>query len=434
MRSNNGTLVTAFALFSLFFGAGNLILPPFLGFEAGEGWPLVSMGFAVSAVAIPIMGIFGHARLQGTMLDFANKVHPYFSLLFCTVVYIISISLPAPRTAAVTYEMAVLPYFSLGSLSFSTIYFGLVFLFVLNRARLLSLIAKYLTPLLLLMLFMIIGVAALGEPAPHEQNLLKNPFAHAVLEGYQTFDALASIVVGAVVIISLKMGNFIDYKNKRRVIMRGGIIAGIALLLIYAGLIYVGSLYAGTAGIGSRTELLSFISYETLGSGGRILLSALIGVACFTTAVGIVVGTSDFVQGLCMGSRAAYYATAVTGCMLGVAIGQFNADLIIAIAVPTLFFIYPVIITLIVLNVMPRQLITHWVFKMVVLVVILFSIPDFLHSINMDQLDAFRQSLFLGARGLGWVLPAMITFIVVNLILFFFGPKTEDTTPEEPKS
>lgn len=82
MKSTNDTLVTAFALFSLFFGAGNLILPPFLGFSAGEGWLLVTLGFALSAVLIPILGIFAHARLQGTMLDFGNKVHPIFSILF----------------------------------------------------------------------------------------------------------------------------------------------------------------------------------------------------------------------------------------------------------------------------------------------------------------------------------------------------------------
>ena len=434
MKPTNGTLVTAFALFSLFFGAGNLILPPFLGFEAGAGWILVSLGFAVSAVVIPIMGIFGHARLQGTMLDFGNKVHPFFSLFFCILVYLVSISLPAPRTASVTYEMAVMPYFQISSLGFSAIYFGLVLLFVLNRARLLSLIAKYLTPLLLLMLFMIIGIAALGEPAPHEASLLTTPFAHGMLEGYQTFDALGSIVVGAVVIISLKMGHFIDYENKKRVVMRGGIMAGIALIAIYAGLIYVGSLYAGDAGISSRTELLSYISYQTLGSGGRILLAALIGVACFTTAVGIVTGTSDFVQGLFDGARPAYFATAVASCLLGVAIGQFNTDLIIAVAVPALFFVYPVTIALIILNILPKKLITHWVFKSVVIVTILFSIPDFMHSLNFDQLKGIRQALPLGTYGLGWLVPAAVTFLVVNLILYLLPKKDDDEPINHAKS
>ncbi|MFT5678896.1 MAG: LIVCS family branched-chain amino acid:cation transporter, partial [Patiriisocius sp.] len=124
MSINKQTLVIAFALFSLFFGAGNLILPPFLGYNAGGSWPLVSIGFAISAVIIPIMAIYGHARLQGTLMDFANKVSPVFALIYALIIYAISISLPSPRTASVTYEMAIEPYFEMSSLTLSAIYFA----------------------------------------------------------------------------------------------------------------------------------------------------------------------------------------------------------------------------------------------------------------------------------------------------------------------
>ena len=99
MNPTKQTLIVAFALFSLFFGAGNLILPPLLGYNAGSSWPLVLIGFAISAVIIPILAIYGHARLQGTLLDFANKVSPLFALVYGVIVYAISISLPSPRTA-----------------------------------------------------------------------------------------------------------------------------------------------------------------------------------------------------------------------------------------------------------------------------------------------------------------------------------------------
>ena len=111
MNFNKQTYLTAFALFSMFFGAGNLILPPYLGYNAGSDWFMVLLGFAASAVVIPILAIYGYARLQGTMIDFAKKISPVVALLYCLVVYAISISLPAPRTASVTYEMAIQPYF-----------------------------------------------------------------------------------------------------------------------------------------------------------------------------------------------------------------------------------------------------------------------------------------------------------------------------------
>ncbi len=100
MNTTKEILITAFALFSLFFGAGNLILPPYLGYNAGDDWIWVILGFAISAVVIPILAIYGHARLQGTMLDFANKVSPGFALVYSVLVYIISISLPSPASAS----------------------------------------------------------------------------------------------------------------------------------------------------------------------------------------------------------------------------------------------------------------------------------------------------------------------------------------------
>lgn len=423
MRYNNETLVTAFALFSLFFGAGNLILPPYLGFNAGLEWTLVTLGFCISAVIIPILGIIAHARLQGTMLDFANKVHPAFSIIFCILVYLVSITLPAPRTASVTYEMAIEPYFNWDSLTFSAVYFGIVFLFTLNRSRLLYFIGRYMTPLLIMILAMIIGIAFFSESDPNTANSLKHPFSEGFLEGYQTFDAIASIVVGAVVIVSLTFNKDRDYHINRKTITYGGILAGIALFLIYAGLIYAGSLYSTSQPTDSRTELLSYISYDTLGSGGKILLSGAVGLACLTTATGIITGTADFVQGLFKGSKIAYYSTAFLGAFLGVVVGQFNTDFIIEIAVPALFFIYPLTLVLILLNVMPQKYLSHWVFKAVVLVTLVFSLPDFLSSLNRTELDDLRKAIPLGKWGLGWAVPAAATFILTNVGLIIYRKK-----------
>src|SRR5690606_13386790 len=131
MTNSKDVLVTGFALFSMFFGAGNLILPPYLGFNAGPDWFLVTIGFVITAVVIPIFGIVAHAKLQGTVYDFGQKVSPIFSSIFCLFVYGICIVLPSPRTASVTHEMAIAPFFEGSSLLTSTIYFVLVFIFAM---------------------------------------------------------------------------------------------------------------------------------------------------------------------------------------------------------------------------------------------------------------------------------------------------------------
>ena len=139
-------LVTSFALFSLFFGAGNLLLPPMLGYNSGENWLWVAVGFMITAVVIPIIGILAHARLQGTLFDFGKKVSPTFSLIYCILIYVIAVAIPSPRTAAATHEIAIHPAFGTSPLLTSSIYFALVLVFVLNRSKILNLIGKFLTP------------------------------------------------------------------------------------------------------------------------------------------------------------------------------------------------------------------------------------------------------------------------------------------------
>lgn len=416
MRMTKQTFITAFALFSLFFGAGNLILPPFLGYNAGSSWWLVLLGFIVSAVVIPILAIYGHARLQGTMLDFAKKVSPLFALLYGIIVYAISIALPAPRTASVTYEMAIQPYFDISSLTLSSLYFILVLVFVLNRSKMMDIVGKYLTPAILIILAIVIGVGLFGEYEPMRASIFDNTITSGILEGYQTFDAIGGVVVGGVIVISLGFKNSTPTENKR-IITQGGIIAGLGLLFIYGGLIYLGALRSGGAEVTDRTALLSMLSVDTLGAVGSRVLAVLVSLACFTTAVGIVTGTSDFVKGIFNNSQLAYNITAVLGCVLGVVMGQLDVMSIIAVAVPALMFIYPITIVLIILNALPNRWTTVLVFRSVVIATIIFSAPDFWASLGFsEQMKGIQEFIPLGTVSLGWLLPAVITLIVVNVL------------------
>ncbi|PKA82760.1 LIVCS family branched-chain amino acid:cation transporter [Ulvibacter sp. MAR_2010_11] len=415
MNHSKQTFVTAFALFSLFFGAGNLILPPFLGYNGGESWLWVTLGFSVSAVVIPILAIYGYARLQGTMLDFAKKVSPWFAILYAVLVYAISVSLPSPRTASVTYEMAIQPYFEISSLWTSSLYFALVLLFVLNRTKIISLIGKFLTPLIILILLAIIGIGIFSDIEPIRASIFDNSFTSGILEGYQTFDAIGGVVVGGVIVISLALQGTYNYEEKKSMIAKSGLWAGIGLFCIYGGLIALGAFKSGTLQVENRTELLTLLSTTTLGSIGTAFLGVLVALACFTTAVGIVTGTSDFVKGIAGNSQFAYRITAVLGCLLGVAVGQFDVHYIIDIAVPALMFIYPITIVLILLNALPERFASPVVFKGVTLVTLLFSIPDFLQFvISETAVTQIKSWIPLAEHSLGWVLPALAIFLIIN--------------------
>ena len=409
--------ILGFTLFSLFFGAGNLILPPQLGFRSGSLWWLANLGFCISAVAIPMLGILAHARLQGGMIDFAHKVSPAFSLVYCCVVYAISLSLPAPRTASVTHEMAVAPYFGVGPLFTSLLYFGAVFIVALNRSRLSGLIGKWLTPVILLVLVLLIGNLLLDPPSTIGPPTLAFPFTDGVLEGYQTFDAIGAVVAGGVILVSLRLEYpSLSSGERFRAIVGSAQIAGASLLLLYAGLMVCGALMNGVADPeSSRTGLLTLMIGVALGSVGGYFLSLLIALACFTTAVGVVTGSADFVKSRFGDSKRAYQITALAGCVLGVGIGQLSVDYIIAVALPALMFIYPLTIVLIGLNALPPKYSPPPVFRAVVFATLAFSIPDFLGSLGLwGEWGRFWQSFPLTGQGLGWLLPAGVAYAIAQ--------------------
>ena len=419
MNKTKEIWIAGFALFSLFFGAGNLILPPTLGLKAGVDWWIVVLGFVLTAVTIPILAIFAHAKLQGTLYDFGKKVSPVFSTIYCMLIYVIAIAIPSPRTAAVTHEMTVQPFIEVTPILTSVIFFILVFIFAINRTRVIGLIGKFLTPIIVLILLIIIGIAIFGFPGTVNPSSFTTPFVDGILEGYQTFDAIGGVVVGAVVLISLDYSTHTTFDAKRRLLRKAGFIAGTGLLIIYGGLILSGSLFSSTfAENASRTEVLSSLSTQTLGNLGTTFLSVLVALACFTTAIGIVTGTADYIKGICKDSQKAYIITAAVASVIGVVVGSYQVDFIITLAVPALMFLYPITIVLILLNIVPDKYASKLVFRAVVLVTFIFSITDFLGFIvPRESLTGIKSIIPLAEHSLGWVLPALLVFVFINLVL-----------------
>ncbi len=418
MSDTKRVFLFGFALFAGFFGAGNLILPPFLGFNSGPDWWLVAIGFMITTTVIPLLSLFGHAKLQGTMLDFGKKVSPKFSLIYCIVMFLIIIVLPAPRTAAVTHEMAIAPLFGTSPLLTSCIYFALVLLFALNRSRALSILGKYLTPIIVVMVLTIVVLGLVSPPDLMRLGNLKTPLVDGLLEGYQTYDAIAGIVMGSVIIISLNKEGLKSYSEKKKIIAKSGFIAMFGLFIIYAGLIALGAFYSNSfSEETTRTSLLLGLSKTMIGDIGGTFVSVLVSLACFTTAVAIVVSLADFFKELYNQSEKTYLIVAVICCVVGVVMGSYDVGFIIDIAIPALLFIYPISVSLILLNVLPDKWATPIVFRAVVITAFVFSIPDVLgYFMPKESLKSIVDVIPLAHYSLGWVLPALLAFITTALI------------------
>lgn len=392
-------------------------MPPFLGYQTGEHWVWASLGFVLSAVIIPILAIFGYARIQKSFLGFSAPLGPIPSVIFGMVLYAIAITLPCPRTASVTYEMSVAPYFEFSSLLFSLLYFGGVLVFALNRSKILDVIGKYLTPLIVLLLLCIIVLGFFLENPDPVIRSITNPMAFGFVEGYQTFDAIGGVVVGGVVLVTLALNKNLNYQDRKKIIAQSGIIAGLGLILIYIGLIILGSHQTGVS-FETRTELLTTLSRSTLGGYGTMALAILVALACFTTAVGIVVGMADFVSELFGNSRKAFVVATVGACLIGVLIGQFSVPIIISLAVPALLFIYPITIVLVLINALPNRYHQKRFYRIGVTAAVVFSLPEFVYSMAPHpSVERIRNWLPLGEYNLGWLLPTLLLLLLLGILM-----------------
>ena len=418
----NKVWITAFAMFSIFFGAGNFILPPYLGAIAKDSWFIVSLAFCISAVCIPLLGVFVQAKLQGTVVDFGKKVHPKIALFIGILIYSICIVFPVPRTASVTYEIGILPLlekFEITgnfyiSLIFNVLYFLFVFYLCYNRNTVLNILGKYLTPIMLIIIMLMIGLAIFNPNQVTLEHSLENPFAKGLLEGYQTFDAMSAIIISGVVTFLLSSDKSLDFSQIKRITIFSGILSGLMLFVIYTGFIYSGALFSGEFGeTSTRTEVLLGVTKRLLGGYGNTFLGIAVSISCFTTAIGITMGGADFLRQIFKGEERMYRYIILIICVLSCILGQMGVDFIIKIAYPILILFYPMVIMLIFLNLSPNKFTNKLIFRVVSLVALLSSLPDMLTEIGINIGDLH---LPLSKYNLAWLPLSFLAWFITYFI------------------
>lgn len=426
MKRYKEILVFGFAIFGCVFGAGNLILPPMLGKLASIDWWLIALGFLLTAVVVPFLALFAFSKIEGTVLDFGKNVSRRFGIVFGMLVYVIALSLPIPRTAAVTHEIAIEPFFGNSSLLTSTVYFGLVLILAINRGKVVDFIGAFLTPIivLLVLLFIAIGIAVPGQMLV--DGTIQKAFSTGILEGYQTYDALAGIVTGSVMVVSIKALLKKDGTNNfKRVYVKSSFLAMVLLMVVYLGLIFIGAkLGSNVSESLDRTALLSYLSETVLGKYGSLILAILIALACFTTAVSVVVGASDFMKQLFNQSESAYLATTIGSCLLGILVGQMQVGAIIQIALPVLLLMYPITIVLIVLNCLPKKLSSKLMVRSTVIITAVFALPSSLQTMGISKPQELLGTLPFLQSSFPWVLPVLLTYFIVLVFKLKFIPNT----------
>ncbi|WP_062199217.1 branched-chain amino acid transport system II carrier protein [Massilibacterium senegalense] len=431
--SSRDILAIGLMVFALFFGAGNMIFPPALGQAAGEDVWIAALGFLTTGIGLPLLGIAAIAISNGDLETIAGRVHPKFGLFFTTIVYLtIGPIFAIPRTATVSYEIAVVPYLSkfsedyewvakmvdqtswLPLFLFVVLFFTVTLLFALNPSKLVDRIGKILTPILLAVIVILVikGILfPLGDLQSATGNYAKEPFFTGFVDGYGTMDALASLVFGIVIINAIKQRNVTNPKIIAKSTIKAGFISASLLGAVYLALSYIGATSRDlTKDADNGGAILSIIAKELYGPTGTAILGAAILFACLTTAIGLVSACGEFFSKVIPGVT--YKQVAVITTLIGATIANVGLAKLIEITIPVLLMIYPIAIVLMILTFLhPFFNGYQAVYVGAVIGALLISIFDGLNAfgVNVTQIiDFFNSFLPFYSKQVGWLVPSLI--------------------------
>ncbi|MBM7853972.1 LIVCS family branched-chain amino acid:cation transporter [Desulfohalotomaculum tongense] len=425
--------ITGLALLAMFLGAGNLIFPPVLGLKAGESLWLAILGFIVTGVGLPLLGVTAVAKAGGDLQYLANRVHPLFSKIITTIV-VLSIGplLAIPRTAATTFEVGVAPFLqdtnSQLALAVTTVvYFAITLGFVLRPSKIVDNIGKFLTPFIIIFLAIIIFKGVLTPLGTVNASEYTSPFSQGFLEGYNTMDALASVIFGLVIANSIKAKGVTDNGEIAKVTIIAGIIAAIGLSSVYVGLAYIGATTGTTFTGGNPGQMLSYIIEAILGPAGKIVIAITMALACLTTSIGLVATCGSFFSRL-TNNRVSYNTVCILTALISTVLANMGLATILEVSVPLLITVYPVIIVLILLALF------HDLYKgkravyiAAISGTVIISLTTLVTSTSRTlgfELTALEQLLYklpLHKQGLDWLLPA----VLLALVGMLYKSKTE---------
>lgn len=427
-------------LFGLFFGAGNLIFPIKMGQLAGNNVWIAVVGFLITGVGLPVLGIIGSALSKSrSMLEMTAPAGKVFAVAFTCLLYLtIGPLFAIPRTATVSFEVGLRPFvdeksLGIGLVIFSVIFFALTLYFSLKPGRIIDWVGKYLTPLFLILLSVLIilsiakpmsGVSALTAKAPYDAT----PLVTGFLDGYNTMDALASLAFAIIIIDNIAGLGISSPERTAKETFKSGLFSMLGMSVIYAALAYIGATSVPAIGEGENGGIiLSLVSNHYLGLAGQILLAGIVIVACLKTAIGLITACSEMFASMFKGSLS-YRGYAILFTAMSFVIANFGLSNIISFSIPMLMFLYPISMVTIILSLLSfaikRSRIIYSITLGITALVAIFDLVKYLPAPFKDSVAAgimvgFAEGVLpLYELGLGWLLPAAVGLLLGSIIEF----------------
>lgn len=410
------SIVVGFALFAMFFGAGNVVFPPYIGMHAGEQWANGFLFYFIADIGLALVAMFAILHAGGADNITGRIGHVASKVLMCAVILCIGPMVAIPRTAATTLEMSVTPFFSgMSPVVFSIIFFAVILLLSIKQSAVIDIVGKILTPALLIGLLILIVkgfVSPIGDIVDTGVSA-SEVTVNGIKSGYQTMDVLAAMAFGIIILSSADEKGYTDSKSAAKMIGIAAALSGVLLLIVYFGLTYLGATASTVFPTDiSRANLVIGIVELLLGKAGLIIFAIVIALACITTAVALVSSAASFFAKLA-NDKISYSVFVVVICVSSAVISNLGLDMIIAIATPVLDIVYPPMLVLILLSWFGDKLHKSVYVSSVAgsLIASVLATAE-LYGMNIPVID----SLPLASLGLGWLTPAAVFGLVAYLV------------------
>lgn len=431
VRSN---LLIGSLLFGLFFGAGNLIFPVHLGQLAGENTLSATIGFLLTGVGLPIIGVVASALSRSESLyEMAKPVSKTYGILFTCALYLtIGPLFAIPRTATVAFEVGLTAFVTEANLPlalfvFSLLFFAATLFYALRPGRILDWVGRYLTPAfvgLLSILIIATVVRPMGNPVnyPALGNYSTQPLFTGIIDGYNTMDALASLAFAIIIISNIEKLGVTDPKRKALETLKSGVVCLIGMGVIYSALAYMGATSLGSVEAGANGGvILASVSKHYFGLFGQVLLAAIVLVACLKTAIGLITACGQMFSEMFPNSLS-YNQYAIAFTFVSFAIANFGLETIIQLSLPVLMFLYPLAIVLIILSLLnpvikKQKIVYQWTIGLTVFA----ALFDFINALpkSVKEKGVLGEIIQVATyylpgfeNGFGWILPSIFGFIV----------------------
>lgn len=417
-------LLMGITLFSMFFGAGNLIFPPFVGAMAGKSSLIAGAGFALSAIGLPILGVAAVTK-SGGLENLASRVHKKFAFVYILILYLsIGPCLAIPRTASTSFSMAVVPFVKEvkegHQLIYSIVFFVVAMLIALKPEKLTEYLGKKLTPCLLVLIVIIFVGSFLhpaGKLALPTGGYEELPMIKGFLDGYQTMDTLAALNFGMIIAMNIREKGIQKEQSIMKETIFAGWIAGIILCIVYGMLLYTGAISSETfKGAKDGTEILTALTQFLFGRVGVIILALVFLIACLNTCIGLLSCCGKYFHSIV--PKISYRNWVFLFAFVSMIISNIGLTKILELSVPVLNAIYPVAIVLIILAYIEPFIGRYRaIYPFVVTFCVISSIIEALEKKNIviyGITSLMKQMPFYNA-GFGWIIPSIVGMILAIL-------------------